>query len=291
MRWRRWIESRRHSPSRGQTASGWARWSIPRLERDATIGTARRRIIRAFVVRRIPRHTGRTWRDRICARVLKPTAWPHTVDGKYLGDPASRPHGGLNRRKGVVYIHPRRRRAVWASWRGTVSTMIATIRAHTPSLCSRHCGEICGIRFMVSHGGGTVTFLLGRSTAGGGEKARDAECRPNCGVIDEIAQDHTRAARALRRCPDLPGAVGATSLRPVSEAVRASQRHLPAAEQRAIEYDHAVRFSLAEIALQLSRATPGGPPLGCGVERWACPTPAVQRVGPGACQRVGVWRM
>jgi 6-methylsalicylate decarboxylase len=184
-------------------------------------------------------------------------------DGKYLGDPAFTPvMEELNRRKAIVYIHPTQPACCMGLVPGvTVSTIeYATDSSRTLAslLFSGTAARFPDIRFLFSHGGGTVPFLLGRFERLAEE--RKAPWMPNGAAPQlrkfhyEIAQAHHAGALAalLKMVPisqvlfgsDYPLLFGSDyPLRPVSEAVSGVAAYtFTAAERRAIEHDNAVRL-------------------------------------------------
>jgi 6-methylsalicylate decarboxylase len=176
-------------------------------------------------------------------------------DGKYLGDPAFTPvMEELNRRKAVVYIHPTQPACCVGLVPGvTVSTIeYATDSSRTLAslLFSGTAARFADIRFLFSHGGGTVPFLLGRFERLAEE--RKAPWMPHGAAPElrkfyyEIAQAHHAGALAalLKMVPISQVLFGSDyPLRPVSEAVSGVAAYtFTADELRAIEYENAVRL-------------------------------------------------
>jgi predicted TIM-barrel fold metal-dependent hydrolase len=176
-------------------------------------------------------------------------------DGKYLGDPAFTPvMEELNRRKAIVYIHPTQPACCVGLVPGvTVSTIeYATDSSRTLAslLFSGTAGRFPDIRFMFSHGGGTVPFLLGRFERLATETK--APWMPNGATPElrkfyyEIAQaNHTGALAALLAMVPVSQVLFGSDypLRPVAEAVNGVTAYrFTDAERRAIERDNAARL-------------------------------------------------
>jgi len=90
-----------------------------------------------------------------------------SYQGKYLGDPAFAPvMDELNRRKAVVYCHPFRAaccQSLLPSGAGVGSELVNdTTRTITSVLYSATVVRCPDIRFIWSHGGGTVPYITGR---------------------------------------------------------------------------------------------------------------------------------
>jgi predicted TIM-barrel fold metal-dependent hydrolase len=176
-------------------------------------------------------------------------------DGKYLGDPAFTPvFEELNRRKAIVYTHPTQPQCCTGLVKGvTVSTIeyaTDTTRTIASLLFTGTAARFADIRFMFSHGGGTLPFLLGRFERLA-EERKDAWA-PN-GVTPqlkkfyyEVAQaNHPGALAALLKLAPLSNVVFGSDypLRPVSEAVEGVAKYeFTAAQRRAIERDNALRL-------------------------------------------------
>jgi predicted TIM-barrel fold metal-dependent hydrolase len=179
-----------------------------------------------------------------------------SFDGKYLGDPAFAPvFDELNRRKALVFTHPTQPLCCTGLVKGvTVSTIeyatdsTRTIASLVFSGTATRCPEI---RFIFSHGGGTVPFLVGRFET---LAATSKEVRmPNGTTIPqlrkfyyEIAQaNHAGALAALLKLVPMSQVLFGTDypLRPASEAVEGvSAYSFSDAERRALDRDNAVRL-------------------------------------------------
>jgi len=179
-----------------------------------------------------------------------------SFDSKYLGDPAFAPvFDELNRRKAVVFTHPTQPQCCTGLVKGvTVSTIeYATDSTRTiASLLFSGTAERCpDIRFVFSHGGGTVPFLVGRFET---LAATSKEVRiPNGTTIPqlrkfyyEIAQaNHAGALAALLKLVPVSQVLFGSDypLRPASEAVAGvSNYEFSDAERRAIESENALRL-------------------------------------------------
>lgn len=116
-----------------------------------------------------------------------------SMDGKYPGDPAFAPvMDELNRRKAVVYFHPNRApccQNLLPEGAGLGAELVSdTTRAITSVLASRTVVRCPDIRFLWSHGGGTVPYLTGRL-------AREAQGLPK-GLIYELQKFYYDTAAA-----------------------------------------------------------------------------------------------
>lgn len=90
-----------------------------------------------------------------------------SFDGKYLGDPAFAPvFEELNRCKAIVYTHPTQPQCCVGLVKGVSASSIEyasdSTRAIASLLFSGTATRAKDIRFIFSHGGGTVPFLVGR---------------------------------------------------------------------------------------------------------------------------------
>ena len=94
-------------------------------------------------------------------------------EGKYLGDPAFAPvFDELNRRKLIVYVHPTSTACCWNIVPNIpISTEefgFDTTRTITSLLYSGTLSRCANVKFIFSHGGGTIPMLAGR--IGGGAR-------------------------------------------------------------------------------------------------------------------------
>jgi len=176
-------------------------------------------------------------------------------DGKYLGDPAFAPVlDELNRRKAVVYVHPTQPVCCTGLVKGvTVSTIeYATDSTRTIAsvLFSGTAARCPDIRFIFSHGGGTLPFLIGRFERLA-EERKDAflphgvapEARK---FYYEVAQaNHPGALAALLKLAPISNVLYGSDypLRPVSQVTAGVDKYeFTAAQRRALERDNAVRL-------------------------------------------------
>jgi len=88
-------------------------------------------------------------------------------EGKYLGDPSFAPVlQELDRRKTVVYVHPTSASCCWNTIPGVPIAIeefgFDTTRTITSLLVNGTLARCSEIRFIFSHGGGTLPFLAGR---------------------------------------------------------------------------------------------------------------------------------
>jgi len=129
-------------------------------------------------------------------------------DGKYPGDPAFTPvFEELDRRRAIVYIHPTNPMCCMGLVKGvtvgTIEFATDTSRCIASLLFSGTAAKFPNIRFIFSHGGGTVPFLISRFE----ELAKtNKNIMPNGAVPElrkfyyEIAQaNHAGALDALLR--------------------------------------------------------------------------------------------
>jgi predicted TIM-barrel fold metal-dependent hydrolase len=175
---------------------------------------------------------------------------------KWLGDATYRPVlEELNRRKAVVYVHP----LVAACCRGlSVGTHPAVIevphdttRTITSLLLSGSFARYRDIRWIFSHGGGTIPMMAGRIDAFYGKRANVRDFAPD-GIFGELARLHYDTANATSA--SIMAAL--LNLVPVSQITYGSdypyfafdQRNdlpklgLSAADVQAIEYGNASRL-------------------------------------------------
>jgi predicted TIM-barrel fold metal-dependent hydrolase len=173
--------------------------------------------------------------------------------GKYLGDPAFAPvFDELNRRKAIVYTHPTQPQCCVGLVRGVPASTIEyatdSTRTIASLLFSGTAARTKDIRFIFSHGGGTVPFLVGRF-----ERLADEKKNVPNGVRPELARFYYEIAQANH-----PGALAALinlvpisqvlfgsdyPLRPISEAVLGVSKYsFSDVERRAIERENALRL-------------------------------------------------
>jgi predicted TIM-barrel fold metal-dependent hydrolase len=178
-----------------------------------------------------------------------------SFERKYLGDPAFAPvYEELNRRKAVVYVHPTQPVCCVGLVPGvTVSTIeyaTDTSRTIASLVYSGTATTFPDIRFIFSHGGGTMPFLLGRFERLASEKAdpwlRDGAAPLLRRFHYEIAQaNHPGALDALLRLAPISNVLFGTDypLRPASEAVEGVAAYpFTDAQRRAISRDNAERL-------------------------------------------------
>ena len=177
-------------------------------------------------------------------------------EGRYLGDAAFAPvWQELERRKAVVYTHPIQGaccREVKADVSpSTIEYATDTSRTMASILFSGTAARYPGIRWIFSHGGGTVPFLLSRFTVAEAN-LKDKSKLPS-GVVAELRKFYYDTAQANH-----PGALAALmKLVPVSQVVlgtdfpfrRAAEEiagitsyGFSAADVRAIERENAQRL-------------------------------------------------
>ena len=176
-------------------------------------------------------------------------------DGKYLGDPAFAPVlDELNRRKAVVYVHPTQPNCCMGLVKGvTVSTIeYATDSTRTIAsvLFSGTAARCPDIRFIFSHGGGTLPFLIGRFERLAAER-KDSFLPQGAGpelrkFYYEVAQaNHAGALAALLEIAPLSNVLYGSDypFRPVSEVTEGVDKyHFTGPQRRAIERENAVRI-------------------------------------------------
>src|SRR5712691_1520902 len=178
-----------------------------------------------------------------------------SFDSKYLGDPAFAPvFDELNRRKAVVFTHPTQPICCTGLVKGvTVSTIeYATDSTRTIAsiLFSGTAARCPDIRFIFSHGGGTLPFLIGRFERLA-EERKDAflprgvapEARK---FYYEVAQaNHPGALAALLKLAPISNVLYGSDypLRPVSEVTAGVDKYeFTAAQRRALERENAVKL-------------------------------------------------
>ena len=154
-----------------------------------------------------------------------------SFDNRYLGDPAFAPvYEELHRRRAVVYVHPTQPACCTGLVPGvTVSTIeyaTDTSRTIASLVFSGTAARFPGIRFIFSHGGGTVPFLLGRFerlAAGRPEPWLAGGAAPLLRTFHyEIAQaNHTGALDALLALVPVSNVLFGSDfpLRPAAEAI------------------------------------------------------------------------
>jgi len=170
-------------------------------------------------------------------------------DGKYLGDPAFTPVlEELNRRKAIVYTHPTQPQCCTGLVPGvTVATIeyaTDTTRTIASLIFSGAAERFPDIRFIFSHGGGTVPFLLGRfETLGAAKKMQTGAAVQLKRFYYEVAQaNHPGALDALLRMAPISNVLFGSDypLRPVSEVVEGLAKYeFKPAQRRAIERENA----------------------------------------------------
>jgi predicted TIM-barrel fold metal-dependent hydrolase len=178
-----------------------------------------------------------------------------SFEEKYLGDAAFAPvYEELNRRSAIVYVHPTQPSCCKGLVPGvTVSTIeyaTDTTRAIASLMFSGTAAKFSDIRFIFSHGGGTVPFLLGRFERLASERKDDwmkDGAAPQLRTFHyEIAQANHRGAldALLAMVPASNVLFGSDyPLRPASEAVEGLAAYpFTDAERRAIDRENAERL-------------------------------------------------
>jgi predicted TIM-barrel fold metal-dependent hydrolase len=177
-------------------------------------------------------------------------------DDRYLGDPAFAPvFEGLNRRKAVVYTHPRRPDCC-ANLLPEVSEAIIeygtdTTRTIASLVFSGMAARTADVQFVWSHAGGTMPFLIGRFVTVAAQP--DNAKRLPRGLMHELQRFHYDVAQAAN-----PGAMASLmKLVAISQVLfgtdypyQTAASHLAgldacgfsADDRRAIEYDNAARL-------------------------------------------------
>jgi len=176
-------------------------------------------------------------------------------DGKYLGDPAFAPvFDELNRRRAIVYVHPTQPACcvglVKGVTVGTIEFATDSTRTIASVLFSGTAARCPNVKFIFSHGGGTVPFLISRFE----QLAKDRKnaFMPNGATPElrkfyyELAQaNHQGALDALLDMAPLSNVLFGSDypFRQVSDVVEGIARYKFTPEQRmAIERDNAFRL-------------------------------------------------
>jgi len=176
---------------------------------------------------------------------------------KWLGDRSFWPvYEELNRRKAVVYTHPLGaeccRALSYDVPASTIEYATDTTRTIASLLFSGTAARFPDIRWIFSHGGGTVPFLLSRFERAGQTMKQAGERLPK-GVLYELRKfyydtaqaNHAGALAALGHLvPPAQMLFGSDfPFRPASEAVAGLAAYpYSAGDRRAIEHDNAARL-------------------------------------------------
>jgi predicted TIM-barrel fold metal-dependent hydrolase len=176
-------------------------------------------------------------------------------DGKYLGDESYAPvFDELNRRKAVVFVHPTFAPCCMSILPNTAPQLeefpIDTMRTITSLLMNGTFGRFPDIRYIFSHGGGTLPMLAGRVSEGLDREPKLKDKLPN-GAMHEIKRLYFDTASVAN-----PSAMaGVLKLADRGHVLYGSDYpfvafeagidglaaiKLPAAEQRAIDRDNAL---------------------------------------------------
>jgi 6-methylsalicylate decarboxylase len=178
-----------------------------------------------------------------------------SFEDKYLGDPAFAPvYEELNRRRAIVYVHPTQPKCCTGLVPGvTVSTIeyaTDTSRTIASLVYSGTAAKFPNIRFVFSHGGGTMPYLLGRYERLAIER-KDAWLTDGAApqlrkFYYEIAQaNHAGALDGLLALVPISNVLFGTDypLRPASEAVEGVTAYkFTDAQRRAINRENAERL-------------------------------------------------
>jgi predicted TIM-barrel fold metal-dependent hydrolase len=126
-----------------------------------------------------------------------------SFDDKYLGHPAFAPvYEELDRRGAIVYVHPTQPRCCKGLVPGvpvsTIEYATDTTRTIASLVFSGTTTRYPNIRFIFSHGGGTVPFLLGRFERLATER-RDKDRRLTDGAAPHLRRFHYEIAQAHHR--------------------------------------------------------------------------------------------
>ena len=184
-----------------------------------------------------------------------------SFEGKYLGDPAFAPvFQELNRRKAIVYTHPTQPQCCVGLVKGVPASSIEyatdSTRTIASLLFSGTATKAKDIRFIFSHGGGTVPFLVGRFERLAEEKKNVPNgVRPELGKFYyEIAQaNHPGALAALLDLVPISQVLFGSDypLRPIAEAVQGVSKYsFTAAQRRAVERENARKLVPRRFAIQ-----------------------------------------
>ena len=175
-----------------------------------------------------------------------------SFDDKYLGDPAFAPvYEELNRRNAVVYVHPTQPGCCTGLVPGvTVSTIeYATDSSRTIAslVFSGTAAKYPNIRWIFSHGGGTVPFLVGRFERLAIERKIEGGAAPHLRrFFYETAQaNHRGALDALLAIIPVSNVLFGSDypLRPVVENVEGLAAYeFTGAQRRAIDRENAERL-------------------------------------------------
>ena len=178
-----------------------------------------------------------------------------SFDGKYLGDPAFTPvFDELNRRKAIVFTHPTQPHCCMGLVPGvsvsTIEYATDSTRTIASLLFSGTAARSHDIRFIFSHGGGTLPFLVGRFDA-------LAAARKNAPIGDgvhpelgrfyyEIAQaNHPGALAALMKLVPISQVLFGSDypLRPIAEAVAGVRNYeFSDVDRRALEQENGLKL-------------------------------------------------
>jgi 6-methylsalicylate decarboxylase len=176
-------------------------------------------------------------------------------DGKYLGDEAFWPvWAELNRRKAIIYVHPTQPVCCTGLVKnvtvGTIEFATDSTRTIASILFSGAAAKFPEIRWIFSHGGGTMPFLLSRFERLAAD--RKDPFMPN-GVVPELRKfyyevaqaNHPGALDALMRIAPITNVLFGSDypFRPVSDVVEGVTKYtFTAAQRRAIERENALRM-------------------------------------------------
>jgi predicted TIM-barrel fold metal-dependent hydrolase len=181
----------------------------------------------------------------------------HTsYNDKWLGDATFKPVlEELNRRKAVVYVHPRAAGCCENLTVGTAPAVIEvphdTTRTVTSLLLSGAFARYSDIKWLFSHGGGTIPMLAGRIDAFYGQNPKAKEFAPE-GIFATLARHYYDTANVTAA----PAMAALLKFVPVSQLIYGTdypyfstdqnrELHklgLSAADLQAIEYGNAERL-------------------------------------------------